>query len=232
MKKAFVIGMVLISTSFSSVVTFAADAGKDKAGASADMSKFRDEVRDAMLGKGVKSSADLDDAKRSQAAQRIAENMVSGGDINTMVASLTKGSKADVAARLDGAATVLAYKKQADHYNDANEKAMIDLIVHFYLRANLLGAKDNMTSTVLDASKRKIVQDAYMNMLAQPGKILASYDTAHRDSALSFLKEFKTLEESGKYSVEEALWVATLTKLAGNDSNKALEILKELGICK
>ncbi|MGZ3774170.1 MAG: hypothetical protein ACXVCY_11540 [Pseudobdellovibrionaceae bacterium] len=222
MKRIFVTGMVILTTSFASAVV-------TKSLREVLVTNTEDVRADYYGGKG-KTVENLDKAALEQAKNKLV-NELGMPDLHTVMSG-TSGK-----AHLDQLVAVVAAKKYAVALkNDPNYKeegesieAAAKATARLIANSNLIGA---LKSKTLSTDEVALVRLAIEKLQKLPADILTKFTKAERDSYTKVLEKYDELNSSGNgRSAEENLVQAIMTVNKNVDRTKALEIIEKLKKC-
>ncbi len=234
-KKAFVIGMVLVSMS-AAQVSFAAAANGAKAPRQM-METYVKQSREALFGKTGSaknaSEATLDTAKKALIRELDVPGLKGTRAMRSMMTSLSGEAGR---ARMEALVTIVAVKKmkQSLEATDPAEAKSIDdaanAAAKLLANAYLLGAKTDIVS--LKGEELAIVKDSLTKLEKMPADIILQFEKAERDSFTVVIEKFNELVESsnGSKSYEE-LFVDAIMAAKGKTRAEALETAKKLKEC-
>ncbi len=237
MKKAFVIGMVLISASFSMSTAHAVGAKS----VSESLIDYTRQVKDFAFGKGA-SAKGLSNQKAKIARDKlISELGLPSGKANALSIAISSDS-ARSSQRLENLATVIAAKKMAGQIsqNDPTEGSSIDAAASasakLLANSSLTGANVSVSGSrggvkMLSENEMSDTTAALTKLEELPEVILTKFSKAERDSYTQIINKHDELIELGtKRSSEEAL-VQAIMDVKKVDKEKALELVKKLKEC-
>lgn len=222
MKKAFVIGMVLVSAVTAQSAFAAGTAAKPV------MERLKDynaESRKHTF--GTMSAKELKGAQIETAKQKVIKQLAVGG-LKMSLASSLSGDPAMVKGRLDTLVTMVAAKRMSADLKSENPKeaqsidASINAQVELISNAMLISEKPTGDLVVANQALTKLTQIG--------GDIITGFDVQSRDSYTRVIKKTNELALR-ETSLEEAMIKAVMAEKTNGDRAKAIELIKKLKEC-
>lgn len=233
MKKAFIVGMVLVSMG-TAQLSFAAGPAKAPREVMVDYVK---KSQEAFFGKGGSaqkvSEATLNQAKKSLIRELDVPGLKGTGAMRSMMTSLSGEAGK---ARMDALVTIVAVKKMKStlEATDASEAASIERAANASARlianAHLTGAKTEMAS--LKGEERTLVLESLAKLEKMPGDIIMQFSKAERDSFSQVIEKFNELVDANNGSKDPAeIFVDAIMQAKNKTRAEALETAKKLKEC-
>ena len=237
MKKAFVIGMVVVSATLSMSAAHAAGAKS----VSESLMDYTRQVKEATFGQGG-SAKDLSGQKAKVARDKLVNELgLPSGKASALSIAISSDS-GRLSQRLENLATVIAAKKMAVEISKTNptEGGSIDAAASasakLLANSSLTGANVSVKGSrggvkLLSENEMSDTTAALTKLEELPEVILTKFSKAERDSYTEIINKHDELIELGtKRSSEEAL-VQAIMDVKKVDKLKAMELVKKLKEC-
>lgn len=233
MKKALVMGMVLVSMG---TAQLSLAAGPAKAPREV-MVEYVKKSQEAFFGKGGSaqkvSEATLNQAKKSLIRELDVPGLKGTQAMRSMMTSLSGEAGKN---RMDALVTIVAVKKLKStlEATDAAEAASIDRAANAMAKmisdSYLVGAKTEIAT--LKAEEVTVVRESLAKLEKLPADIIMQFSKAERDSFSTIMEKYNELKDSsnGTKSVEE-LFVDAIVEVKKETREQAMERVRKLKDC-
>ena len=230
MKKAFVVGMVVVST-LAANVSFAAGVAKAPREV---LMEYTKQSKEALFGKGG-SAKTMSEASANQVKQTLIKELNLSSSKAASMKSALSGEAGK--ARLENLVTIIAAKRlsvESISKTDAAEATSIekaaDASAGLIANSVLIGAvKDS--AIPMKAEELSLVRESLGKLETLSGEVLVNFSRAERDSYTQIMTKLETMAESGQVKSYEEAFITSIMEVKKVDRTKALEIVKKLKEC-
>lgn len=222
MKKALLIGMVTLTTSFA----FAAPIKTAKE----MLVDYTKQAREHVYGKAG-SAKGLDNAAIGAVKENLLKQLEMPGMANKLRPVLSGKSGTD---RMDSLVTIIAAKKMSveiakkDSVEGQSLEAAANASAKLIANADIVGAKK---SSDLNTQEADLVASALTKAESLPSRILTEFSKAERDSYTQVIEKYDQLNQMGTKKSAEDNFVQAIMEVKKVDKAKAVEIARKLKEC-
>lgn len=241
MKKAFVIGMVALSTTMSFSAAHAATTGGAKS-AREMLIDYTKQVKENAFGNKNGSAKGISTQQAKVARDRMINELnLPSGVSNSLSIALTSDS-AKATQRLESLATVVAAKKMAAKIaeQDAAEGKSLDeaatASAKLLANSSLTGVQASVSGSrgaknILNEAEMKEATAALDKLETLPEAIMTRFNKSERDSYTQILERHNQIVEAGSTRSSEEALIQAIMDVKKIDKSQALEIAKKLKEC-